>query len=436
LFIGHTRFSLFDPNSGGWRASNGSRFKTVEEYQEYLFSEDRLDPRCDIFVNHSLPQVALAAEGYDVTHVVSYSSALPANYQAILEEAAAKYPFLVLDRQVDGQPSVTPMNVARKAHRGPEATRPVGSPFGMYRLDDDDLLPADYFAQVSAYLTPEHAGMMVSLGAGATALYIDGAYYNVRECYAPMIAIGLMSICRFDADGTLVQPIGVAHNRSDRKNPVIMDSRGTGFLWTRHVAQDTSLGWGLPEDGRMADIIRKYMDRYPEAPDGAYAEAFPAIADKMRYQPGPDYGTLHAWGPARNLDDFPTFFTFCAPMTGRVDVSLDVTCSPGTETNNAMILFELVDEAGTPIEPSPERIELPNTGLSLSQNSAIGYYAYIDTAEGSKRVRHAITLPPGIGLRSISTRRYRQPTAVISVSNVKVQEVNPKPKFYGVVYKP
>jgi len=69
FFIGRTRYSLFVPNSASWRLSQAEDDQRAEEYQETLYNEDRLKVREDIFLNHTLPNLALAAEGFDVTHV-------------------------------------------------------------------------------------------------------------------------------------------------------------------------------------------------------------------------------------------------------------------------------------------------------------------------------------------------------------------------------
>ena len=50
-FIGHTRFSLYQPGSTAWQASNKSKFRTPAEYQRYLYSAARLDARVDIFLS-------------------------------------------------------------------------------------------------------------------------------------------------------------------------------------------------------------------------------------------------------------------------------------------------------------------------------------------------------------------------------------------------
>lgn len=283
LFIGHTRFSLFSPDSVAWRASNGSRFDSVTEYTEYLFADARLAPRFDIFLNYSLPLLAEAAEGFNVRHIVSYAQELPAKWEEHLILAAENYPFLILDKNTDGASTASLRLIIQEGGVLP------GGAFTTYRLDDDDLLPIDYFEQINPYVRAENAGMMVSLGEGVTALYFDGQFYNPRKCYAPMIAIGLASICRVNHDGSLTQPSNASHNMSDRSNPVVLDSRKVGFMWTRHPTQDSTLAWGDRARDDMHNVIRRYMDKDPAAaPDGKIEEAFPTMKERLHYQPGPE----------------------------------------------------------------------------------------------------------------------------------------------------
>jgi hypothetical protein len=96
-FIGHTRFSVFSPSSGQWRATQG-RFSTPEEYRRYLYSDERLESRAWIFLELSLANLARWDGDHELMHIVSYSSSLPERWVGRLEEAAARYDFLVLDR--------------------------------------------------------------------------------------------------------------------------------------------------------------------------------------------------------------------------------------------------------------------------------------------------------------------------------------------------
>lgn len=267
LFVGYTRFSIFTPGSGAWVASNNSRFKTEEEYRNYLFSEERLDTRARIFTELSIPSLAKAAAGYDYYHVVTYNDFLPSKYRVALEECALRYPFLILDKIVDGRGS---MNSHQLLHRlYGEGGRERGEAFGLFRLDDDDLLAGSYFEQMAKHVRPDMVGYQISLGRGVTALYDGDGFTNFREAYAVMNSMGLLSVGQVTADGKLVLPADASHNRSDRTNPVVLDSRRLSWLWVRHNTQDTTLTFG-EEDKTLAE-----MNRHPAlSPDIDPADLF------------------------------------------------------------------------------------------------------------------------------------------------------------------
>ncbi|WP_367645854.1 glycosyltransferase [Paenarthrobacter ureafaciens] len=283
VFIGHTRFSVHSPQSGAWVASNGSKM-TEAEYLEHLFSDERMEPRADVFFNYTLPMLALAAKGnYAYKHIVSYSDILPAKYQAQMEAAAERFPFLVLDKISTGGSG---LNVAKTARAlMAEQGLPLTSVFGSMRLDDDDILSADYFEQMAQYLTEAHVGYVVSLARGITALYEGGQFYYARDAVYPLHSKGHLSICQYDAAGNLLTPVGSSHNRSDRVNPVILDSRKFSHIWVRSVTQDTAL-YQL-EQGRDGQLKRIYqdMESYPALSE-MWEDAFPQVAGHMHtYKP-------------------------------------------------------------------------------------------------------------------------------------------------------
>ena len=276
LFIGHTRFSLYEPNSGAWVASNGTKL-SGDKYRDYLFSDERMEPRCEIFFGYTLPQLAIAAAGHTFRHVVSYSESLPARYQEMLATAARKFPFLILDRVEAGE---GPRNISKTARDLIAAEgMPSDTVFGSMRLDDDDILSADYFDQMAGYVTAEHAGYVVSLGRGVTALYDGSAFHYARDAVFPMHSKGHLSVCQFTAAG-YIAPIGSAHNKADLHNPVILDSRKFSHVWVRSTTQDTALyQLDRGEDGQLARIYQD-MDKYEELGE-SIDSAFPVLAGKV-----------------------------------------------------------------------------------------------------------------------------------------------------------
>ena len=271
LFIGHTRFSLFEPNSGAWVASNNSRFANEDDYRRYLFSDERLGLRAQIFIDYSLPILALASTGHSYYHVVSYSEELPTKYEKILEDAARRYPFLVLNKYVGGHCKSNTHHVAARLYNPETGDRARGEPIGLFRLDDDDLLSVEFFNRMATHIRPDNVGYQVTFARGVTALYKNGAFENMRESYHPMNSMGLLSIGRVTSTGQFELPREVAHNKSDRANPVILDSRHIGYLWVRHETQDTTLLFDGPS--RTLDE----MNRFPALPKDVDLPAlFPA----------------------------------------------------------------------------------------------------------------------------------------------------------------
>lgn len=269
FFVGHTRFSLFSPSSNSWVASRDGRFGSADEYRAYLFSDERLKPRADVFLNFTVPMLGLASRDHDFVHVVSFSDSLPDQYKARLEAAADEHHFLVLDEVPAGGSTRNVARIAREMmDRGGVDYR---TPFGSMRLDDDDVLSADYFDQMASYITPDHVGYVVTLARGITAIYEGGRFYFARDAVFPLHSKGHLSVCAWGDPGHLRSPAPAAHIHSDRSNPVILDSRKVSHLWTRTLTQDGALLGADP-----AGSMLREMGRYPEAADDLLG-AFPIL---------------------------------------------------------------------------------------------------------------------------------------------------------------
>lgn len=392
-FVGHTRFSLYQPGSTAWQASNKSKFQTPAEYKSHLYSTARLDSRVDIFLSMTLPQLALAAEGWNVAHVVSYSDSLPDKYQRMLEEASRRFRWLVLNRCGVGERHLNPLDLA-----------PAGL-VGSYRLDDDDILPADYFDRVAPYVTRQHEGMHVSLAAGMTAIYTDGGLYFTRRAYEPMLAIGFLSIHRKHPDGALVSPPPASHNRSDRSAPVILDSREPGYMWVRHLEQDTTVhATHLSREKRLELIISRMKERHPAADRAEFKRYFPAIADRIHAASKPGE-LLEAPVTESTLIPLEGLDLEVSPMHGRIDITAKLRNDANAIPRNALLAFQLVNSDG--ISLGEERAdELRQIGLIHSRN--VGYYRYLGTRPGRTENAIALVLPEGVRLTGVNARRWHR----------------------------
>ena len=271
-FIGHTRFSLFEPDSTSWRLSRSAGRKSEEAYLRRLYSEERMQSRQEIFFNYSLPILDQAQSGMDLIHVVSYSDELPARYQIQLKEAANRYSWLLLDRRdATNRKGLSLENIAREHFN-------QGDIFAEYRLDDDDVLAVDYFESLSAYLSNPFVGFHVSHGLGLQTFYENEVFFEPRYEHRPKIAIGLARVCSIGAK-RVIGPKRAPHTKIDQRAPVILDSRSVKFLHSLHLSQDS--GEDKPS-GDLANRFRNYLKQ--EVPkDCAFHPLFPGVAfgDKL-----------------------------------------------------------------------------------------------------------------------------------------------------------
>jgi len=267
-FVGETRFSLFEPTSGSWRLSKTAGRVDVEDYKAKLYAEDRMESRCAIFFNHTLPTLDVARGNNELIHVISYSEELPPKYQDRLQEEAFKYSWVQLDKRTKGDRRGTSVVDLVKGNLAP------GTIYGNYRLDDDDVLASNYFDQVGAYLDERHVGMIVSLGYGVLALYRDGRFTYPKGEHRPKVAAGYCKICLFDGSGNFYTPTNISHTRADRENPVILDSREVSFLRSLHVNQDMAVA--NPKFDFQARL--RQFERMPDlTEDVDLAKIFPTV---------------------------------------------------------------------------------------------------------------------------------------------------------------
>ena len=270
LFVGQTRFSLFRPKDPSWRLSQKQNELSEEAYRAKLYDDERLALRSEIFLKHTVPTLQIAADrsGHEVIHLVSYSESLPTKYRKMLENAATIYPVLCLDPRKDCQMGSNPAEIARSKVQ-------AGEVFGIYRLDDDDILPITFFEQVVDYIKPEMVGMLISLPRGIEAIAFQGGLYDLREGYYPMHSLGLMQVCELDTKGTLKRPLPSPHDKSDRRNPVIIDSRNLGYFRINHTGQDHRLRSGSQND--LTQVLNQ-MRRFEKWEDHRVIEdLFPTL---------------------------------------------------------------------------------------------------------------------------------------------------------------
>ncbi|WP_336645772.1 glycosyltransferase [Microbacterium sp. USHLN186] len=261
-YYGSTRFSVHSPGDLSWRISKDS----AAAYAPKLFSAERMRLRSDVFLNLALPVYATWAERFEYRHIVHFSSDLPRQWRAGLETAAEQFPFLLLD-EVEG--ACDP----REMIRGDmiRAGRSDG-PVVWFRVDDDDVLAADYLESLDSFASADHMGYAVSFGLGIAAVYEQGRHRDFRFMRQLLPSAGQAYIGEFNAESGALSGLEAGpHDKVDALRPVILDSREPMYLQTHHRHQDKA--FGKDED----HLVRH--NRHQDSVDcGTLVKKFPTIA--------------------------------------------------------------------------------------------------------------------------------------------------------------
>lgn len=267
--LGHTRFSVFEPESGSWRLSRAIGKTRTSAYLDQLYDPERLSARVEIFIGLALPILEKAQEGHHLLHVVSYSEELPDAVEEELIAACEKYDWLRLDKRTDRN------RKGKSLDRWAQESFPKGEIYAEYRLDDDDLLSVEFFDSLSKFGNENFVGFIVSHGYGIQAFYGDGSFKEPRIEHRPKIAIGLARICKIDETGEIIGPRRKAHTLSDRVAPVILDSRRIMFLHSFHLTQDSGVD---KPDGDLGNRLRNYLSLPPVREPESLTKAFPGVS--------------------------------------------------------------------------------------------------------------------------------------------------------------
>lgn len=398
-YVGVTRFSIFSPNSKAWRASSRETGVSEEEYKRRLFAPERLDPRMDIFVNVSLPQIAAAVGEHEVTHIVSYSPELPQQYQEELQAAERRYDFMRLSAVTAAGWEINPLTVGQSAAG-------LGGTFGLYRLDDDDLLPIDYFDRMAQYVVPALQGYRVSFPAGYTGIFEQGQYSELRQTYQPMVALGILAVCGVKHDGSIHQPPDAPHINSDRFGPVILDAREPGFLLTRHTNQDTHFNTD-PTQARLA-LLRDLQGLSSVTDMAQLQRLFPHLHQRVR-QP-----TLHRLFDGLIPLDTKLAFTM-PPAAGSFSIQLEIEAGEEATAKNALVALDLVDSVSEPVSAS---ITIP--GLTFSDYNGIGFCRYLNLRPGHQDLSASFVLPDGVTCKGVSIHRWLGNGTQLNVRSVSL----------------
>lgn len=372
----------------------------------YLFSEKRLQLREELFFTKAVPALAAMAEKHDYKHFVMYSEHLPRRHQAVLLDAAADYPFLVPVEWNDvvrgtGIEEVLPrieQDLAGKC-------APDGGmqPVAWFRLDDDDVLAADYLTHLEKYRTLDHVGMAVSFGLGLTAYKGEGQVVSLREFYHPKSAQGMAFISGYDPQQRNMSILTPGpHHGVDRVMPTIVDSREHMFFQVRHSDQDSTLN-ETPYERANASLAR--LEKLPalRAADIS-AEKWPSLIEQIvEGEPLPHNSSLPGAKPLRLTEETLMNFPLDATIeAGLVEFEFEFESALKLQGGFAVVSYEI---------HGPEDMKLEVLGLNKSSTFGWSKQAWSKNASGV--VRHSFLLPPGAVISSITLRgKNRQPSNV------------------------
>lgn len=377
-FFGQTRYSLYIPESGAWRASSAGG-QDRGEYRDYLYAPERLDFRDKVFTELTVPALADAAESFDVWHIVSYSESLPEKYVESLKRTAEKFPFLLLQELPDG---VGDWGSSERVIR----EKLTSGVFGRYRLDDDDVLSKHYFDVVERFVRPEYVGMVVSLPRGVEAIYSNGHYFNFREAHVPMNSMGMLYVSELSEGGAIRAPRAGAHDKADRLAPVILDASKIGYLRTNHDGQDNML---RHQTEFIPDRLVSNMDRFPALTStNLIRESFPSIASKVL---GDEDVIERRW--ASRLGD-GIQISIDGESSG-ITVTLSGEAPIGIRKHPLALSLELRSPRGRDIRSGASL-----KGIATSINPVIGQFVYFDVEPGPFTASASVFLADGVRIRA------------------------------------
>ncbi|WP_022871987.1 glycosyltransferase [Nesterenkonia alba] len=405
IFIGHTRFSVYSYGSKSFNATQDSRGKgarfSEQEYADWLYGEERLAPRAEIFTSLSLPQLHQASQDHHLAHFVSFSPSLPDTYKTLLFEAAERYDFLHLNETTEEATTLPPEKLIRRAF---EIFGINGGLFGAFRLDDDDLLSVNYFNRMAPYLTAEHVGWWVSPGLGFAAVRDGSNLIYTQTHYYPKSAFGPLCIGKLSETGAIEGITTPKHTKLDRRTPTVLDSRRPMFFHIRHRGQDSSL------DGEVTPFFVETLNRMTRRSEGRVElktvyDEFPALQGHVNTTPGTlQYAQTSIADQKLIRGGKEVSWSTPGP------VSLELRLTGQRLRSRELRLRISVDDStqGKRLPAEQEKIFLEKARLNHTQGKG-DYWTWMPPQkDGRKEVVLALEPPPGMRITSVRLEKAKE----------------------------
>ncbi|MDT0500408.1 MULTISPECIES: glycosyltransferase [unclassified Halomonas] len=362
FYYGVTRFSVYFPRSTAWKISSQL---TEHDYISQLYSDERLGPRFDIFLDRALPIYESYTERYNYKHIIQYSEELPQKWKDKLFEAKEKYPFLLLYK-VRGE--VDYKNIIEE---GVSFSSSGDAVVVVFRVDDDDLLSHDYLDQLSHYAAFGFFGMSVSFSLGVVAKYQCGEYRDFRVLRKHLMSQGQATIGKFvKEEERFYLPSSVSHMETDLHRPVIIDSRKPAFLQTLHASQDTRASVG--EKGNISVIDQELSNNKSIDDFESFISPFPTIIDD--FVKCKESRVILLEYTSSDGKGFNPSFEVDISQAGNYRVSYELKFEGEVLSNKKGLLLCMGVASQDIAEVS---------GMSLSKRPEIGWFKYIPVAGGA-----------------------------------------------------
>jgi hypothetical protein len=214
-----TRFSIFDPEFGGFRLTKDY---DRTEYERRLFNEDRLDHKFGDFENITFPSIVVQSCS-DWMWQIYTSNRLPHKYMQRLSDLVKQYKTISLYKVKD---------FGEFFAKG--SSYNYGNSFATVRIDDDDGLNMSFVEKLQQY--SGNVGSIVSFTEGALVKRVNGTIVVGKRVSYKNCALGLSGI------GLNIYGCG-RHSDIDTRYHVIYDSTPDMFLLDCSPHADTKRGF-------------------------------------------------------------------------------------------------------------------------------------------------------------------------------------------------
>lgn len=233
-YIGVTRFSVVSPKGSGLRLNDSIG---REAYLNTLFDDERMQARFDILSQISAPIYQSFCERHNYVHIIQYSPELPMKWKIGLDNLQKEYPVFRLHevREKDIVDSVV------------DHVRTFPSDFNgkfvWLRVDDDDVLAADYLDALDSLVEGSKVGHAISFGKVVSGIYLNGNFADIHLVDVPKNSQGQAYVCSANLyTGHINTPKMLPHHKVDEYLPLLSSNLEPHAFWTRHPGQDTALG--------------------------------------------------------------------------------------------------------------------------------------------------------------------------------------------------